>query len=95
MRNLEERFNSSSPFTRFSFHTVTFADADTDTLVEHDLAPLLAEDVRYVVLGLSAASSIYHDQSTTRRLWERDGIYLRASAPVTAELLLVLPTETT
>jgi hypothetical protein len=63
--------------------------------VEHDMAPHTGDDVRYIVVGKSAAAHIYHDQSTTRKAWTSTYLYLRASAPCVAQLLLVLPTETT
>ena len=94
-RQLEERFNSASPFSRYEYVEVVFGTADFDTLVEHDLAPAYGDDVRYLVVGLSGEAVVYHDQSATRRPWETGYIYLRATAPVTAQLLLILPTETT
>lgn len=92
-QGLEERFNTASPFTRYEFVDVSFDTADLDTLVAHTLAPTQGDDVRYIVVGISGAATIYHDQSTTRRPWQQGHIYLRASAPVTAQLLLVLPSE--
>jgi len=86
----------STPFGQFEYQKVTFATADTDVAVRHNLKPANPGQVGYVVIQQSAAGSVYQDSSATRRAWTSETILLRASAPMVVQLLLVIPAvETT
>jgi hypothetical protein len=78
------------PFAQWQRVRVTFATADQDTEVVHALRPPTPEHVDYVVLGASAATSIYNDTSATRTAWQPNYILLRSSAVATVDLLLVV-----
>lgn len=77
-------------FSRFEYVNVTFAAADQDVDIPHTLKPGYNEEVRYLVVRQSAPAGIYQDLGPTRRPWQRTHIFLRASIPTTARLLLVL-----
>lgn len=80
------------PFDAFQFIEVSFGAADTDLDIPHTLAPLDPESLGYLVLKADRATSIYHDQTGTRRPWTRDYIVLRSStANAVITLLLVKP----
>lgn len=79
-------------FDAFQFIEVTFGAADTDLDIPHTLAPVDPESLGYIVLRADRATSIYHDQSGTRRPWTRDYIVLRSgTADAVVTLLIVKP----
>lgn len=84
----------ATPFGQFEYKLVTFATADTDTMVTHRLTPPAPMQVCYRVVQQSAAGSVYYDASATRRPWTQNMMLLRASAPMTAVLLLTTPVNT-
>src|SRR3990167_6637047 len=81
------------PHTRYEYVTVTFPLANEDRDIAHLLNPLDPETIKYQVTQQSAPAVIYQDLSGTRRPWERTHIFLRASQPTTAIILLWLPEQ--
>jgi hypothetical protein len=87
------QFDKRVPFAQWQLVTVTFTAADTDQDIQHSLKPTRPDDIRYIPIRQSAAGSIYEDMTGARQAWQRNLIYLRASAAMTVDLLLVvLPT---
>lgn len=82
------------PAERFQFVNVVFSETDTDTDVAHLLVPVDPEKVRYQVVRLSAPAVIYQDLSGSRKPWQRGHIWLRASIPCAAQVLVFLPATT-
>lgn len=80
------------PAQRYEYVVVTFDTADLDVTIPHSLRPVNPEEVMFTVARLSGASVVYQDLSATRKPWQRGHIFLRASVPVGAVLLLTLPT---
>lgn len=78
------------PFARYQFVNVTFETADEDMAIKHRLNPVNAEEVMYIVTRLTSGADIYQDVSPTRKPWQRSHIFLRASAPTAATLLLCI-----
>ena len=85
----------STPFGQFEYQQVVFAVANTDVAVRHNLKPTTPGQVGYIVVQQSVAGSVYQDATATRRAWAAETIYLRASAAMTVQLLLVIPAVTT
>jgi hypothetical protein len=81
------------PFGQVEFVSLTMAEnADTDTAVRHHLHPESESKVGYIVIQQSAAGSVYHDITPTRRVWATDTIYLRSNvASLRVVLLLFTP----
>lgn len=84
----------ATPFGQFEYKLVTFGVADTDVAVAHRLTPPFPFQICYRVLQQSAAGSVYYDATATRRPWTQGTIFLRASAPMTAVILLTTPVNT-
>lgn len=92
--SLEERFQASTPATRYQYVDVHFVDADVDTAVEHLLLPAFPNHVNYEVVQSTAPVSIYHDSSSARRQWTQGVILLRSNvANVAVRLKLTLPSD--
>lgn len=89
--DLAAQLDTVSPYGGFAYVTVTFTNADADTLVEHPLRPRDPEALQYQVVGSNAPTLVYHDHSAMRRAWVPGGMVLRASAPATVRLLITLP----
>lgn len=89
-RERSARLNST-PMQRFQFVDVTFPASGSDTDVVHTLAPLVPEDVCYVVVKISAGAAVYNDQSATRTAWTSNRILLRCTSACTVKLLLFIP----
>ena len=71
---------------------VKFGTANTDQMVPHKLGTNDPENVIYTVVKADRATSIYNDQSSTRRLWQDGYIILRSSvANAIVKLLLGVP----
>ncbi len=88
---------SRLPFARYQYVNVTFATANVDVDIPHNLRfPNLEnpELIRYVVDRQSAPGVIYQDMSPDRRPWEFTHIFLRSSVPTVARILLYLEVET-
>lgn len=82
------------PVQRFQYVEVLFRAGGQDVEIKHRLAPVNAEEVRYKICRLSAPAVIYQDLTPTRKPWQRSHIFLRASQPVAARILLFLEAET-
>ena len=82
------------PHGKYEYHIVRFTVADDDVIVPHKLNPTNAEEIFYYVVKTSGPGVVYQDLSSTRRPWQRDHIFLRASAPVVAQILLYIPKST-
>lgn len=76
---LEERFQSASPSTRYEYTDVYFETADVDVAVEHELLPVLPEQVNYEVVQATAPVVVYHDGSPERRAWTQNIVQLRCN----------------
>lgn len=81
------------PHARYRYVKVRFEVADQDVAVVHTLAPVNPEDVQYEATKVSAPAVIFNDQSPDRKKWQRNVIYLRASEPCVATVLIYLPAE--
>jgi hypothetical protein len=87
------QFDKRVPFAQWEVVQVTFTAPDTDLDIRHSLRPTTPDGIRYIPLRQTAAGSIYEDMTGARQAWQSGLIYLRASAALTADLLLVvLPT---
>lgn len=75
------------PFTEYQYVTATFPAADSDLIITHQLSAERDTDVVAVPVASSAAASIYQSPTTPG---SRTYVVLRASAPTTATLLLLL-----
>ena len=74
---------------------ITFDSANTDRIIEHALHPPSVEEVNYQVVRADRATSIYHDQSGTRRYWGSGFIVLKSSiASAKVRLLLTVENDT-
>jgi hypothetical protein len=81
------------PVQKWQYVTVIFDTPDQDVDIKHRLNPVDAESVMYKVVRLSGPAVIYQDLAPGRKPWERTHIFLRASQPVGAVILLFLPNE--
>jgi len=70
---------------------VEFTGAGLDVGIFHELCAGDPWQVCWDVMQQSAAGSIYQDTTVTRRAWGRDVAFLRASAPMVANIRLYLP----
>lgn len=86
----QAQFDNRVPFAQWEVVSVTFATPGADVDITHSLSPAAASDIRYIPLKQSAAGSIYEDTTGTRKTWRPGLIYLRASAALSADLLLVV-----
>jgi hypothetical protein len=78
------------PVARYQYVNVLFEKADHDVDIRHNLNPVNPETVRYKVCRLTSGASIYQDQTPNRKPWQRTHIWLRASVPTAARILLFL-----
>ena len=91
-QGLEERFQAGALATHFQVVDITFATADVDTVVEHNLRPAVPEHAAYIVLQSSGPANIYHDMAAARRPWASGTLLLRSdTANVRVRLLVMLP----
>jgi len=89
---LERDIEEATPSARFQEILVTFGSADTDYDIAHTLRPADPENIRYQIVSADRATSIYHDQSGTRKPWSAGVIILRSSAAsAVVRLLLTIP----
>jgi hypothetical protein len=81
------------PLAQWEEVDVTFpAVADTDIEVPHSLVLANPEGVYYLPVRNGQAAVVYHDITGTRRVWQRNQIYLRANvANAKVTLLLYVP----
>ena len=81
------------PVAEWQYLDITFGSASTDRIISHNLHPPNPEDVNYQVVRADRSTTIYHDQSGTRRYWKTGYIVLRSSA-ASAKVRLLLTVET-
>lgn len=94
VHELERRLSGGSPATRFEYVDVWFEFADRDVVVPHGLSPSRPDQVSYLPVQLNGPAVLYHDTSSTRRLWTASNIVLRSNTANTmARVLLMLPAE--
>jgi len=94
VHELERRLSGGSPATRFEYVDVWFEFADRDVVVPHGLSPARPDQVSYLPVQLNGPAVLYHDTSSTRRLWTASNIVLRSNTANTmARVLLMLPAE--
>jgi hypothetical protein len=86
LRRLEEQ----SAIARWRYVDVVFTAADTDTAVAHDFKGLDPEEIRWVTLAVEGDAYVYRAARGTRTAFSVDQIFLRASAPCAARLLLLV-----
>lgn len=85
---------AATPATDHQYLEVTFGAANTDFDIRHDLKPSNPENIHYIVVRADRATSLYHDQSGTRRAWKAGYIVLRSSV-ANAKVTLLLQTPRT
>lgn len=91
-RQYDKELAKGLAFDGLQYVDVTFGAADTDLDIRHTLNPTSFEDVGYLVVKADRATSIYNDQTGTRRPWGQGYIILRSSvADATVTLLLFKP----
>jgi hypothetical protein len=79
-----------SPYARYERVTVTFSlGANVDHAVSYTVQVRDPEAVDYQIIGKDRACDIYHDQSITRRSWQRGTLYLRSSVADAVVTLLL------
>ena len=97
MRTLREagvvvQLEGGIPATSFEYVDVTFGSANVDHDILTALRPASPEDIAYLVVRADRATSLYHDQSGTRRPWGAGYLVLRSSvANAVVRLLLFTP----
>lgn len=74
------QFEQSSPHILFQYLDVTFGSADTDLDIRHSISTARPDDIDYLLVRSDRATSIYHDQSSTRKAWGKGYVILRSSA---------------
>ncbi len=84
-----KRLTEQSAFARWAYRTVTFRGADTDTPVPHTFTGIDPENIRVMPLAVDGDAYVYKAPGT-RPPATRTTIWLRASAPCTARLLLLV-----
>ena len=85
---LDDFLGKAIPIARFQLLAVTFPTTpNLDLDIKHDLCPLNPEDVDYEVLRSTAPTTIYHDQSGTRKPWGTGYVILRSTR---AEVIVTL-----
>ena len=90
-RQQTKQIEASTPFVAFEYVDVTFGSANTDYDIRTVLRPVNPEEVEYMVVRADRATSIYHDQTGTRRAWGTGYLVLRSSvASAVVRLLLTL-----
>ena len=90
IEQLKRELLIGTPFTGFEYVDVTFGSANADFDIRTTLRPGDPETIDYLLMRSDRATSIYHDQSGTRRTWRRGYIVLRSSVASAAVTLLLL-----
>lgn len=78
----------ATPFGQFEYQLVQFPVANTDVAIKHRLVVPYPGQICYSVMQQDAAGSVYHNSGATRAKWGNNTIFLRASAPMTALIML-------
>ena len=89
---LRTEVERNTPYSAYEYVTVTFGSANTDRDIRHSLRPLSPENIHYQLVESDRSTTIYHDQTGTRRAWGPGYIVLRSSvASAVVTLLLTVP----
>lgn len=91
---LRQELLSATPYTTYEYVNVSFTAADTDKDIRHNLRPADPEGIHYQVVRRDRNTTIYHNQTGTRREWGAGYIVLRSSA-ASANVTLLLFTPRT
>ncbi len=81
------------PMAKFEIVLANFTVANQDLDIPHSLAPDDPESVHYILIGATAATSLYQDMTGTRKPWQKTHILLRSSAIARAIILLFITDE--
>lgn len=80
LSQIKREFLAATPFTDFEFVDVTFpVGANTDKDIRTTLTPDDPNNIDYLVIRADRACAVYHDQSGTRRVWQRGYVVLRCN----------------
>lgn len=74
------QFEQSSPAILYQYVDVTFGSANTDLDIRHSIATAQPDNINYQLVRADRATSLYHDQSATRKPWAEGYVILRSSA---------------
>lgn len=78
--------SGDSPFAQFELVEVVFTTSAVPTAISHHLIHVPPQEVRYLVVGQTAAGSVYESD---RAEWSSNQLVLAASAPMIVTLLIV------
>ena len=73
------QFEQSSPFIQYEFVEVTFGTANVDKDIRTSLRVADPDDLNYQLVRSDRATTLYHDQSSTRKVWQDGYVILRSS----------------
>ncbi len=73
------QFVQASPYFSFEYVEVTFGAANTDLDIRHGIATASPDNIQYTLVRADRATSIYNDQSATRKPWNDGYVILRSS----------------
>jgi hypothetical protein len=90
VQRLEDNMLAFSPSRQWEIHQVTFTAGNLDTEVLHNLVTAQHYKVRYQVVQSVTPLFVFHHPNTA---WADGVIYLRASGPGTARIMLWLDDE--
>lgn len=88
------QFEAATPATNFQYVEVTFGSANTDLDIRHSLRAVAPDDIQYQVMRTDRATSIYNDESATRKVWTSDYVILRSSVANAAVRILLTAKRT-
>lgn len=79
LRDFFRQFEESSPFIKFEYVEVTFGSANTDKDIRTSIKVADPDDLNYLLVKSDRATTIYNDQSSTRKVWQDGYVILRSS----------------
>lgn len=85
----EYDFRHATPAADHQYVDVTFSSANADMDIRHNLIAPNPDDIQYQIVRADRATSIYHDTSSTRKVWTREYVILRSSAASAVVRLLL------
>ncbi len=86
LETLNQEMLTRTPVQQFQYVDVTFSAANTDTGIPHTLKVSDVNAVRWVMVSVNAAASIYRSTTGAATPWQANQIWLRASAICIARL---------
>lgn len=85
----EQRIRDTQiPIQRWAYVTVVFTTPDQDVDIPHPFRTDPPESIRWMPVAVNGAAYLYREGGGTPKPWQPTHIFLRASAPCTARLLL-------